>query len=243
MPGAVVGASCRILWRQPGKQSVSHALRDEQSCHDHPREDIARQMLVAYAGASPAQTPVAQLGFVVAAFRDRLLLAWGGMLINGAKSRVREAKLQDASRAAIACCMIVAAVASLFGAGILLAEAKALTGKEVIGHVALAAATVTASWSLVHTLLAVHYTHLFFAMRAGAATSQFAQGLDFPEEQDPDFLDFAYFSFVIGMTFQVSDVQITSRPIRRVVLVHSLLSFAFNTVILAFSINLAATLL
>lgn len=113
----------------------------------------------------------------------------------------------------------------------------------MIGHIALAAATVTASWFLVHTLLAVHYTHLFFAMRAGAATSQFAQGLDFPEEQDPDFLDFAYFSFVIGMTFQISDVRITSRPIRRVVLVHSLLSFAFNTVILAFSINLAATLL
>lgn len=113
--------SCRILWRQPGKQSVSHALRDEQSCHDHPREDIARPVLaLVNAGASPAQAPVAQPGFVVAAFRDSLLLAWGGMLINGAKSRVREAKLQDASRAAIACCMIVAAVASLVGAGILL---------------------------------------------------------------------------------------------------------------------------
>ena len=172
-----------------------------------------------------------------------LLLAWGGMLISGAKARVQEAQLQDASRSAIACCMIVAALASLFGAGILLAEAKTLTGKEVIGHVALAAATVTASWFLVHTLLAVHYTHLFFSSREGTASSQFAQGLDFPGEKEPDFLDFAYFSFVIGMTFQVSDVQVTSRSIRRMVLVHSLLSFAFNTVILAFSINLATTLL
>lgn len=172
-----------------------------------------------------------------------LFLAWGGMLINGARARVREAKLQDANRAAIACCMIVAALASLFGAGILLAEAKALTGNQVIGHVTLAAATVAASWFLVHTLLAVHYTHLFFSAREDAANSQFTQGLAFPEEQEPDFLDFAYFSFVIGMTFQVSDVQVTSRPIRRMVLVHSLLSFVYNTVILAFSINLATTLL
>ena len=172
-----------------------------------------------------------------------LLLAWGGMLINGARARVREAKSQDASRAAIACCMIAAALASLFGAGLLLAEAKALTGNGVTSHIALAAATVAVSWFLVHTLLAVHYTHLFFSICAGAANSQFAQGLDFPEEKEPDFLDFAYFSFVIGMTFQVSDVQVTSRAIRRVVLVHSLLSFGFNTVILAFSINLATTLL
>ena len=107
----------------------------------------------------------------------------------------------------------------------------------MIGHVALPATTVAASWFLVHTLLAVPSTHLFFA------DSRPPRGLDFPEEKEPDFLDFAYFSFVIGMTFQVSDVQVTSRPIRRMVLVHSLLSFAFNTVILAFSINLATTLL
>jgi uncharacterized membrane protein len=170
-----------------------------------------------------------------------LLLAWGGMLLSGAKTRVSEATLQDASRAAIACCMIFAALTSLFGAGILLAKAKVLTGNEVIGHVALAAATVAVSWFLVHTLLAVHYAHLFFSEGAGA--TEFARGLDFPEEKEPDFLDFAYFSFVIGMTFQVSDVQVTSRPIRRMVLIHGLLAFAFNTVIVAFSINLATTLL
>lgn len=172
-----------------------------------------------------------------------LVLAWGGMLISGARSRVGEAKLQDASRAAIACCMIVAALASLFGAGILLAEAKALTGSKVIGHVALAGVTVAASWFLVHTLLAVHYTHLYFSIRADDTNAQYAKGLAFPAEKEPDFLDFAYFSFVIGMTFQVSDVQVTSRPMRRLVLVHSLLSFVYNTVILAFSINLATTLL
>lgn len=165
-----------------------------------------------------------------------LLLAWGGMMLTGARSRVREARLQDSNRAAIACCLIVAALVSLLAAGVLLGSAKSLEGDDVLGHVALAAATVISSWFLVHTLLAVHYTHLFYSGTEG-------EGLEFPEEKTPDFLDFAYFSFVIGMTFQVSDVQVTSRPMRRIVLLHSLLSFAFNTVIVAFSINLATTLL
>ncbi|HET6890417.1 MAG TPA: DUF1345 domain-containing protein, partial [Pyrinomonadaceae bacterium] len=68
-------------------------------------------------------------------------------------------------------------------------------------------------------------------------------GVVFPNEPQPDFLDFAYFSFVIGMTCQVSDVQITSRRIRRIALLHGLLSFGFNTVILVLSLNLASALL
>jgi uncharacterized membrane protein len=165
-----------------------------------------------------------------------LLLAWGGMLVHGAKDRVRAAHLEDSTRAAIAFCLIVAALASLLAAGVLLASAKGLKGNEVIGHVALAAATVMSSWLLVHTLLAVHYTHLFYSPSDSG-------GLDFPKQKEPDFLDMVYFSFVIGMTFQVSDVQVTSQGIRRIVLGHSLLSFLFNTVIVAFSINLATTLL
>ena len=70
-----------------------------------------------------------------------------------------------------------------------------------------------------------------------------AGGLEFPNEKEPDFLDFAYFSFVIGMTCQVSDVQVSSQSMRRLALVHGLLSFVFNTVILALSINLASGLL
>ncbi|MEO5714921.1 MAG: DUF1345 domain-containing protein [Luteolibacter sp.] len=165
-----------------------------------------------------------------------LMLAWGGMLAHGAKARVRKAHLEDSNRATIASCLIIAALASLLAAGGLLATAKTLSGGEVIGHVLLAAATVISSWLLVHTLLAVHYTHLFYSTRQ-------AGGLEFPNEVEPDFLDFAYFSFVIGMTFQVSDVQVTSTRMRRVVLLHSMLSFLFNTVIVAFSINLATTLL
>lgn len=170
-----------------------------------------------------------------------LTLAWAGMLVHGAKARVQNASQQDSSRATIASCLIIAALASLAAAGTLLGKAKILhdqnvTGFAVSSHVILAATTVILSWTLVHTLLAIHYAHLFYSPADN-------DGLEFPSEKAPDFFDFAYFSFVIGMTFQVSDVQITSREVRRVVLMHSLLSFAFNTVIVAFSINLATTLL
>ena len=68
-------------------------------------------------------------------------------------------------------------------------------------------------------------------------------GLDFPGEKHPNYIDFAYFSFVIGMTFQVSDVQVTQRRLRRLVLLHGVISFAFNTVILALTINTLSTLI
>lgn len=171
------------------------------------------------------------------------LLAWGGMLACGAKTRVEAAQMEDSNRAIIASCLIVAALVSLGGAAYLLHTAKDLTGKDLAGHISLAAMTIVFSWSLVHTLLAVRYTHLFYAKPEDMPEAGPEGGLDFPNEKEPDFFDFAYFSFVIGMTFQVSDVQVTSGSLRRLVLVHSLLSFAFNTVIVAFSINLATTLL
>lgn len=171
-----------------------------------------------------------------------ILLALGGMLSSGAKARVRDARNQDSGRIGIAISMVAGALTSLFGAGILLSHAKDLSGTAVISPIVLAAGTVALSWFLVHTLLAVHYTHLYYLPSDGRA-GESDPGLSFPGKEDPDFIDFAYFSFVIGMTFQVSDVQITGRTMRRTVLIHSLLAFLFNTVILAFSINLATTLL
>jgi uncharacterized membrane protein len=98
---------------------------------------------------------------------------------------------------------------------------------------ALAAATILVSWTFVHTVFAQHYAHLWFIRN---------RGLDFPQTEHPNFWDFLYFSFVIGMTFQVSDVQVTTQEMRRLVLVHGIVSFLFNTVILALSVNLAAAL-
>jgi uncharacterized membrane protein len=105
----------------------------------------------------------------------------------------------------------------------------------------LVASTLFASWLVTHVLFAFRYAHEFYARDLGGP--DFDRGLEFPEEREPDYLDFLYFSLVLGMTFQVSDVQITSRKFRRVAALHGLLSFLFNTVIIAFTVNIAAGLM
>ncbi|MCY7421418.1 MAG: DUF1345 domain-containing protein [Chitinophagaceae bacterium] len=102
-------------------------------------------------------------------------------------------------------------------------------------------ASILLSWMMVHTTFAFHYAHLYYDDHEADA-SKHAQGLEFPSEKKPDYLDFAYFAFVVGMTFQVSDVQITSGKLRRVVLFHGLLSFGLNTFVVAFTINIIAGL-
>jgi uncharacterized membrane protein len=108
-------------------------------------------------------------------------------------------------------------------------------------HVALVAATLLVSWLMTHTTFAFRYAHEYYEAPAGA--EKVDGGLQFPGEDQPDYLDFLYFSMVLGMTFQVSDVQITSRKFRRLATVHGLLSFLFNTIILALTVNIAAGLL
>ena len=137
----------------------------------------------------------------------------------------------------------MAACASLLALGYLLGTVKDLSKGRVTEHIALAVGTVLCSWALVHTVFTLRYAHLYYLGSTEKADGDPCGGLDFPAEKTPDYMDFTYFSFVIGMTFQVSDVQITSRRIRRLALVHGLVSFAFNTVILALSINIISGLL
>jgi uncharacterized membrane protein len=107
--------------------------------------------------------------------------------------------------------------------------------------VAIVAATLALSWMLTHAVFALRYAHEFYT-RTGDAEKPDG-GLEFPGEPDPDYWDFLYFSAVLGMTFQVSDVQITSRKFRRLATLHGLLGFMFNTVIVALTVNLASGLL
>jgi uncharacterized membrane protein len=92
------------------------------------------------------------------------------------------------------------------------------------------------SWLMVHLAFAVRYAHLYYGDN-NKQFSQHAKGLIFPEDELPDYFDFAYFSIVIGMTFQVSDVVITSKGVRRLVLIHSIIAFIFNTVIIAMTVS------
>jgi uncharacterized membrane protein len=97
------------------------------------------------------------------------------------------------------------------------------------------------SWLLLHTIFTIRYDHLFYDLSIRKSGTHYG-GLEFPKEDEPDYIDFAYFSFVIGMTFQVSDVSITSRRIRRIALMHGLISFVFNAIIVALTISIIANL-
>ena len=99
--------------------------------------------------------------------------------------------------------------------------------------------TVTLSWLFVHTTFAKHYAHEYFGP---AGHGDIRKGLLFPGEGDPDFADFVHFALVIGVANQTADIQITAKAIRRIVTLHGVVAFVFNTVILALTINLAASL-
>ena len=172
-----------------------------------------------------------------------LALAWWDIFVSEPAIVVRIAKLQDSSRLLIFLFVIVAAFASLFSVGFLLGGAKSSSGTRFTGQLVLAATTVMVSWSLINTLFALRYAHLYYSIDGNGDTECDGSGLQFPGEERPDYLDFAYFSFVVGMTCQVSDVQITERPLRRLALLHGVLAFVYNTVIVALSINILSGLL
>jgi uncharacterized membrane protein len=121
------------------------------------------------------------------------------------------------------------------------AAVKDLPSGERGLHMAVVAGTLLVSWLTTQTVFAMRYAHEFYTRSPGMTDVD--GGLDFPGTPKPDYWDFLYFSLVIGMTFQVSDVQISSRKLRRLVAVQALLGFLFNTVILALSVNIGATLL
>jgi uncharacterized membrane protein len=104
-----------------------------------------------------------------------------------------------------------------------------------MGAIALAAGSIVLSWLFMNTMFAMHYAHGYYG-----DFGKNHEGLEFPQTPEPDYWDFAYFAIVIGMTFQVSDVQITSRYLRRVALLHSVIAFFFNVFIIALSVNVVA---
>lgn len=151
--------------------------------------------------------------------------------------------LQDVSKTIIFLFVLFAAIASLFVVLMLLASTKNLSSGELSLHIFLSVIAVVCSWTVVHMVFVFRYAYLYYETdKKVKKSSKYIEGLEFPEEKEPDYLDFTYFAFVIGMTFQVSDVEISSKHIRRLALVHSLISFVFNTVIVALSINIISGL-
>jgi uncharacterized membrane protein len=153
---------------------------------------------------------------------------------------VRRAIAHDEGRHFILVVALIAAAASVAAILAELGGAKGLSPARETFKVCLTAGTITLSWAFVHLVFAIHYAHVYyFAEAAGAAHNG---GLDFPADTAPDYWDFLYFALVIGATSQTADVNIQSKEIRRTAAAHGVISFAFNTAILATMINLAAGL-
>jgi uncharacterized membrane protein len=175
-----------------------------------------------------------------------LLLTWLIILTQDPYEVRRIAPLQDSSRTAIFVLVVFAAVVSLFAVFLLLGSAKSATPAPaaiaVAFHFSLSVAAIVLSWALVHTLFALRYAHHFYADAHKLDRDAIEGGLIFPGDENPDYADFAYFSFIIGMTCQVSDVQIASKHMRRLATIHGLIAFTFNTAILALFVNIVAGL-
>lgn len=190
-----------------------------------------------------------------------LALAWdiGALVLLGLLATVFFRETEDTGMAANALRQQdgewVIFIITVFGAAVSFAVLTSVLG-DVKGAppgqrsllVTLVAGTLLLSWLLTHIVFAVRYAHEYYS--ASPVSSQLIAGgakvdggLQFPGDDTPDYWDFVYFGIVLGMTFQVSDVQITSRKLRRLATVHGLIGFLFNTVIVALTVNIAASLL
>lgn len=191
--------------------------------------------------------------------QTRLLLEWNigtwayfimaAVLIarSNMESMRRRAKASDEGRFLILVLTSFASIAAIGAIVAQLAATKDMKGLEKELHVALAAATILSAWTFIHLTYALHYAHEYFdELDMGPGKDpQEAGGLKFPgmDGGEPDYYDFLYFSFIIGVASQTADVEITSAEMRRVSLAHSILAFFFNSAVLALTINIAAGLI
>ncbi|MDO9313853.1 MAG: DUF1345 domain-containing protein [Burkholderiaceae bacterium] len=167
-----------------------------------------------------------------------LVLA-GLMMLRADHTRLRQVAVAQAEAASIVLIIVIlAALISLMGIVVELMAAKAPGAPHALPHVLFALATVTGSWLLLPVTFALTYASQYYRTAHGS-------GLNFPHVEKlfkPDYGDFLYFSFTIAVASQTADVSVTTQMMRRLVLLQSVLSFAFNTAILAFTINIAASL-
>ena len=170
-----------------------------------------------------------------------LALAW--LLIGRTDARVARdhALSQDQSGYVIFLFVVGAACASTVAIGFVAGTIRDLPFWARTWHLALTITALVSSWLLIQTVFAFHYAHRYYAGRHGEPAA--AASLQFPGGREPDYLDFAYYAFVVGMTSQVSDVPVASRRMRRLTMIHGVLAFMFNIAVLALSINIIASVI
>jgi uncharacterized membrane protein len=168
------------------------------------------------------------LGFFVLVFRD-----------DENRTRARAA-MNDPGRNLVLAITLISVGAGLLGAINILGKGPAVqTDAEKAAAVCLALAAAILGWAVTHATFALRYAHLFYRDDDGLP----CDALTFPKTPEPDDYDFLYFAFIIGMTFQVSDVAVNDSGVRRLVLIHGLVSFAYNTAIIALGVNLVSNML
>ena len=164
-----------------------------------------------------------------------LALIWVAIYTADADRIRAVAASEDLSRLLSFVFVLVAAAAALLAVVVLLGASHGLPPAKLARHITLSAVAVAASWLLVHTVFTLRYAHLYYDAKPDGSD---VGGLDFPGgEKEPNYLDIAYFAFVVGMTAQTADVSISGRPQRRLALLHGLISFVFNTALVALVIS------
>jgi uncharacterized membrane protein len=164
-----------------------------------------------------------------------LVLVWAAVYHKNADVTARLAGLEDPRTPVAEAVVVSASIAALVAVGFALVRAGQASGSTKALLIGVGTVSVVVSWLVVHTVYMLRYTRSYYGQPVG--------GINFNEEDRPAFLDFAYFAFTIGMTFQVSDTDITTKGIRRLALHHALLSYLFGAIILATAINVFASLL
>ncbi len=158
------------------------------------------------------------------------------LALGGTPADMRKRAAYEDEGAFVIIVMTVIAGAISLGAIFTLVNRDSIAGF----HLVMAVASIPLGWVTLHTVMAFHYAHLYYTPVGSGSKRGDARGLGFPGGEDPHIWDFLYQSFVVGMTCQVSDVPVTGTELRRLILAHSVVSFFFNTTVIALAVNLAA---
>lgn len=194
----------------------------------------ATAAIVAAAVASFAPWELTVLSAWVAAAFAYLTSAWRVILGSDGEETRRLATIEDDSRPVSDALVVAASTSSLIGAALALHKATAVSGITSAALTIGAVTTVVVSWLVVNTDFTLRYAHLYYSSSPG--------GVTFAGVERPDFRDFAYLAFTVGMTYQVSDTGLLGPRFRRILLAHALVSYGFGVVIIAATINIVASI-
>jgi uncharacterized membrane protein len=225
------------------------------------RNSLRSKIIIRHIRARPRLSMAIGFGFCLYWFwphtldlATRLLLTWNiavacylvaiirVMLTATEAGMRRRAAVTDEGRHVVLSVAAFASVASLVGVVFELFNVKNSHGGYEFFYAGLAVATIMLSWTFIHMMFTEHYAHEYYIERRSGENAT-GSGLKFPDEIKPDYLDFLYFTFTIGVANQTADISVASRSMRVLVLIHSVISYFFNTIVLALTINIASGLL